>query len=56
MYTQIPYSDSPPHSEQKDHLTEQQINLQASRENLTYLKGNYHMYISFPQIVNLQPL
>ena len=46
LYTQTPYSDSPPHSEQKDHLNEQQINLQDSRENLTYLKGNYVHFLS----------
>ena len=46
LYTQIPHSDSPLHSEQKDHLKEQQINLQDSRENLTYLKGNYVHFLS----------
>ena len=46
FYTQTPYSDSPPHSEQKDHLNEKQINLQDSRENFSYLQGNYVHFLS----------
>ena len=46
LYTHIPCSDNPPYSGSKDHPNKQQINLEGSRENLTYQKGNYVHFLS----------